>query len=105
MPLLATLLSTLGASIFGLIAAITGAKIATRLLAVAALATLYISCVVYFTTIIGPWIGTIFSGQYGQLLGLLFPPISGSVLASLAGYWGCVAGLKYVSSLTKMAVG
>lgn len=105
MPLLAKLLAALGGSIFGLIAAVTGAKLATRLIAVATLAALYISCVVYFTTVIGPWIGTVFASQYGQLLGLLFPPISGSVIASLAGYWGCVTGLKYVSSLTKMAVG
>lgn len=105
MPLFATLFHAIGTALFSLIAGITGAKIATRLAAVAALATIYVSCVVYFTTIIGPWMTGIFSSQYGQLLGLLFPPISGTILASLAGYWGCVAGLKYVSSLTKMAVG
>jgi hypothetical protein len=105
MPLLASLLASIGTSIFGLIAGLVGAKIAARLVAVAGLATLYISCVVYFTSVVGPWMATVFSSQYGQLLGLLFPPISGSIIASLAGYWGCVAGLKYVSSLTKMAVG
>lgn len=105
MPLLAAFLGTIGTSIFGLVAAIFGAKIATRLLAVAALATIYISCVVYFTSMISPWLSGVFSSTYGQLLGLLFPPISGTVIASLAGYWGCVASLKYVSSLTKMAVG
>lgn len=105
MPLFASLFSGIASSIFGLIAALVGAKIAARLTAVGALAVIYISCVVYFTTIIAPWLAGIFESQYGQLLGLLFPPISGSVLASLAGYWGCVTGLKYVSSLTKMAVG
>lgn len=105
MPLFAALFSSIGTAIFGMIAAITGAKIATRLLAVASLAVIYVSCVVYFSTIVAPWMTGIFSSQYGQLLGLLFPPISGTVLASLAGYWGCVTGLKYVSSLTKMAVG
>ena len=59
----------------------------------------------FFTGLIGPWLGTLFSSTYGQLLGLLFPPISGTVVASLAGYWSCVIGVKYVSSLTKMAVG
>lgn len=105
MPILAKMLAALGASIFALIAGITGAKMATRLIAVASLATIYLSCVVYFSTMIAPWIGSVFAGQYGQLLGLLFPPISGTIIASLSGYWGCVAGLKYVSSLTKMAVG
>lgn len=105
MPFLGSILGAIGSSLFALIAAITGVKMAARLSAVAALAVIYISCVVYFTQVIGPWIGNVFSSQYGQLLGLLFPPIAGTVLASLIGYWGCVASLKYVSSLTKMAVG
>lgn len=105
MPLLGKLLAAVGSSIFGLIAGIVGAQLAARLTAVAGLAALYISCVVYFTQVIGPWLAGVFSSQYGQLLGLLFPPVSGSVLAGLVGYWGCVAGLKYVGSLTKMAVG
>lgn len=105
MGAIVTLLGAIGSSIFGLIAALVGGKLAARLTAVASLAAIYLSCVVYFTTMIGPWIGSVFSSQYGQLLGMLFPPISGSVIAALVGYWGCVAGLKYVSSLTKMAVG
>lgn len=105
MPLLATLLASVGSGIYALIAAIVGAKIATRLTAVAALAAIYISCIAFFMGLIEPWLATLFSSTYGQLLGLLFPPTSGSVIAGLAGYWSCVVGLKYVSSLTKMAVG
>ena len=105
MPLLATLLASVGSGIYSLIAAIVGAKIATRLTAVAALAAIYISCSAFFMGLIEPWLATLFSSTYGQLLGLLFPPISGTVVASLAGYWSCVIGVKYVSSLTKMAVG
>lgn len=105
MGAIVTALGALGSSLFALIAGLTGARIAARLTAVLALATIYLSCVVYFTTMVAPWIGAVFTNQYGQLLGLLFPPVSGTVIASLVGYWGCVAGLKYVSSLTKMAVG
>ncbi len=105
MPLLATLLASGGSGIYALIAAIVGAKIATRLTAVAALAAIYISCIVFFMGLIEPWLATLFSSTYGQLLGLLFPPTSGSVIAGLSAYWSCVVGLKYVSSLTKMAVG
>lgn len=105
MPLLATLLASVGTGLYSLIIAAFGAKIAARLTAVAALAAIYISCVALFMTTISPWLATLFSSTYGQLLGLLFPPISGSVVAGLAGYWSCVIGVKYVSGLTKMAVG
>lgn len=105
MPLFASLLSAIGGAIFALIASLVGAKIAVRLIGVASLATIYISCVVYFSSIVGPWIAGVFASQYGQLLGLLFPPVAGTVIASLSAYWTCVIGLKYVSSLTKMAVG
>lgn len=105
MPLLGTLLSSLLTGLYGLIAAIVGAKAAIRVTAAVTLATIYVACVVHFTTLIGPWIGNIFTTGYGMLLGLLFPPIAGSVVASLSAYWICVAGQKYVTKLTKLAVG
>ena len=105
MPLFAALLSSIGTSIFTLIASLVGAKLAVRLLAVATLATAYVSGVVLFSTTIAPWISSVFTSQYGQLLGLLFPPVSGTVLAALSAYWASVIGFKYVASLTKMAVG
>lgn len=104
MPLLATFLASIGGGIYSLMVAMVGAKIATRLTAVAALAAIYISCIAFFMGLIEPWLSALFSSTYGQLLGLLFPPISGSIIAGLGGYWSCVIGLKYVSSLTKMAV-
>lgn len=105
MPLLAALFSGLMTSVFTLMASLVGAQIAARLLAVGAVATLYVASVVTFSQVIAPWISNVFSSQYGQLLGLLFPPVAGTVLASLIGYWGAVAAYKYVSSLTRMAVG
>ena len=69
------------------------------------IASIYISCVVYFSTMIYPWMQGIFNTAYGALLGLLFPPVAGTVMASLGAYWTCVIGVKYVSSLTKMAMG
>ena len=105
MPLLATFLGSIGTGIYALMLSMFGAKIAARLAAVLALATIYISCVALFMGLITPWLGALFSSTYGQLLGLLFPPVAGSVVAGLGTYWSCVIGVKYVSSLTKMAVG
>lgn len=105
MPLLGTLLLSLLKPIFNLIAWAIGVKNAIRLTAVATLATIYLSCVIYYSEMIVPWLTGVFSTAYGAFLGLLFPPISGTVLASLSAYWICVAGQKYVARLTKMAVG
>ena len=105
MPLFAALFSAISSSIFGLIVAAFGAKIAVRLTAVASVAALYAACVAVFNGMISPWIEAIFSTQYGQLLGLLFPPVSGTIMASLIAYWTSVLAFKYFSSLTKMALG
>lgn len=105
MPLLGTLLASLLTPIYAFMVAVLGAKAAIRVTAIATLATIYLSCVIYFTTQIGPWLAGVFSTGYGALLGLLFPPISGSVLAGLSAYWICVAGQKYVTKLTKLAIG
>ena len=105
MPLLAALLKSIGMGIFGIVVAAVGVKSAIRLTAVATLAALYVSSVVTFTTMITPWLTGVFNTQYGSLLGLLFPPVSGTVLASLSAYWVIVAGNKYLVRLTRMAVG
>lgn len=105
MPLLAAFLGSIGTSIYTVLLAMFGAKVATRIAAVMALAAIYISCLSLFIGLISPWLSAIFTSAYGQFLGLLFPPVAGSVIAGLGTYWTCVIGAKYVSSLTKMAVG
>lgn len=105
MPLLGKLLAGLFSWAVGILTALVGAKTAIRLTAVASLAAIYISCVLFFTSLIGPWFGMIFSTAYGSLLGLLFPPISGTVVAGLFAYYTCVAGARYVTTLTKLAIG
>lgn len=105
MPLFAALFSGIATSIFGLIASMVGAQIATRLVAVATVAALYVTFVGVFTAFIAPLIGSIFSTQYGQLLGLLFPPVAGTCVASLATLWAGILSYKYVSMFTRMAAG
>lgn len=105
MKLLGKLQLSIGEKIFNFLAGIFGAKIATRILAAGTLATIYLSCVILFTTMIGPWFLALFSTAYGALLGLLFPPIAGTVLGTLMTYRTCVVGVRYTSKLLKMAVG
>lgn len=105
MPLLAVLIKGLFGSLLGLLTALVGAKAAVRIAAATTLAGIYISCVLMFTNLVAQWIGMVFNTAYGQILGLLFPPISGTVVVSLFAYFTCVAGARYVKSLTKLAIG
>lgn len=102
MPLLGTLLAGLFGKVTALFIGMFGAKYGLRILAATALATGYVSCVVYWSGMIAPWMASIFATSYGSLLGLLFPPISGSVLAGLVGFWTAVIVQKYTSTLLKM---
>jgi hypothetical protein len=104
MRLFGNLQKKLMEQLFDFIAGTIGAKNAVRLIAVGTLATIYISCVVVFTTMIAPWLAGVFETAYGALLGLLFPPISGSVIASIMVYRTCVVGVRYTSALMKMAI-
>lgn len=105
MPLGALFLGSIGSLIYKVIVYLVGAQHAARVAAILALASIYIACVTYFSGMIYPWLQGIFGSAYGSLLGLLFPPVSGTVMASLSAYWVCIYGVHYVSSLTKAAMG
>lgn len=105
MPLLASLLAGIAGKFFALFVAAFGAVWGVRIAAAVALATGYIACVLYWSSMIIPWLTSILSTQWGYLLGLLFPPVSGTVLAGLVAFWTCVAVQKYTSTLIKLATG
>lgn len=104
MPLLGTLLAWIAGKFTALMIFMKGSAIAIRINGLLFVATIYVACVVTYTNIISDWISNVFNTSYGVLLGLLFPPVSGSVLASLGMYWTCVIGVRYISSLTKAAI-
>jgi hypothetical protein len=103
--LLGSLTKGLWEKLFDLLAGFLGVKYATRMTAVLLLASIYLACVATFTVMIAPWFAAIVSTGFGALLGLLFPPISGTIVASLMVYRMCVVGVKYTTRLIKMAVG
>jgi len=104
-PIFAALVNAIGVKFFALLLAMFGAKYAVRLAALTALAALYAAGLVAFSALISPWIGAVFNTQYGQLLGLLFPPVAGTVLAALAAFWSVVIVQKYSATLLKSAAG
>lgn len=104
MPLLAGLLSWIAGKFAALVLFMRGSAIAVRINGLLFVAGIYVSCVVAFSSYVADWINNIFNTTYGTLLGLLFPPISGTVMFGLATYWTCVIGVRYISSLTKAAI-
>lgn len=105
MPIFSNLFSWFVGLFVSAVSAVVGVKAATKVSAILALATIYISCVAYYSSMIVPWLEAALITQFGALLGLLFPPVSGTVLAGLVGYWTCVAGARYTATLLKLAAG
>jgi len=104
MKLLGNLVAGGWEKFFNFFANLLGARAAFRITAITALATIYLSCVLVFTAMIGPWFAAIISTTYGFLLGLLFPPIAGTVVAAIMTYRMCVVGVKYTSKLMAIAI-
>ena len=45
---------------------------------------------VLFNAMVSPLVASMFSTQYGQFLGLAFPPVAGTCLATITATWvGC----------------
>ncbi len=101
MPLLAAFLGPLLRGIYKLYLGLQAQNWAMRIAIVAALATLYVACVATFTAMIIPWFGAILETGFGMLLGLLFPPASGTVVASLGMFWACVLAKRLTVRLMK----
>jgi hypothetical protein len=87
MPLLAQLLASLFGATTALLLKLLSARLALRVGGVLAVAALGTALVVAFNLFVTPLVGGLFSTQYGQLLGLVFPPISGTILTGLLVFW------------------
>lgn len=105
MSIFATLIGWIATKLAYVLLVIQGSKIAYRLWGLTFVAGVYVSCVLLFTqTIEQWWSGILLAGDLGMLLGLLFPPMAGTVLGMLITYWTCLIGTRYFASLTKAAV-
>lgn len=99
MPFLGALIQKLGERLVAWLTQLFGVTWTIRLSAGAALAAGYVTCVVGFSALIAPWFDAITSTTYGQVLGLAFPPVSGTVVAGLVTLWTCVFTLRYTKQL------
>ncbi|ODU08182.1 MAG: hypothetical protein ABS84_14100 [Rubrivivax sp. SCN 71-131] len=104
MPVFAALFKATMAGFYSLYLAIKAKEIALRLLAIATIAATYIAAVTMFTAYVQPLIAVLFATSYGQVIGLAFPPIAGTVLAGLVALWGALVAKNYYYKVIKIGV-
>lgn len=95
MPALAALFSSLLASLSVFLAKMFAIRLAVRLVGVAAIVAAGTALTATFNAFVAPLVQQIFTTQYGQFLGLVFPPIAGTVVASLMALWLAIITYKW----------
>lgn len=90
MPLLAAWLGNLFGGLVAFLARFVGVKLAARTLGVAGMVAAIAALMALFNTQIAPLVAQAFSTSYGAVIGLAFPPIAGTCLATITTVWvGC----------------
>ena len=103
MPLLAALFSTLAGGMASFLAAIWAKKIGVTIVAIAAFAAALVALMLTFNVLVAPLVQSMFSTSLGQFIGLAFPPIAGTCLASLGACWGACALYKLKIQAIRMS--
>jgi len=103
MPLLAKLIANLFGGVAAYFASFLTFKIATTAAAVAAFALSLVALMLAFNTIVSPLVAQMFSTQFGQFMGLAFPPAAGTCLAAISATWAACALYKLKIQSIKMS--
>ena len=82
MPALALLIPIFFSALTRFLFALFAGRAALALLGVGALTALGYEFVAYFNTAISPLVAGLFSNPYGQVIGLAFPPVAGTCVAT-----------------------
>jgi hypothetical protein len=103
MPVLAQLFVSLFGGLASSLVAMGTKKVATVAAAVVAFGLALAALMGVFNALVAPMVQAMFSTQYGQFLGLAFPPISGTCMAGIATCWGACALYKLKVQSIKMS--
>jgi hypothetical protein len=87
MPLFATFFGSVLAAFASFLVKFVSRKVAVATASLTALATISAALVVFFNTAVSPLVQQLFATQYGQLLGLAFPPVAGTCMAVIGSTW------------------
>lgn len=105
MPIFSALFTAFFSAFAIFIAKIFAAKIAIRALGVVVLTSLSVGLVTAFNVAVSPFVAAVFSTAYGQFLGLLFPPISGTVIVALLTFWTVVMVYRLQARAVSLTAG
>lgn len=103
MPVLGTLFTFLFGGIAAFFVEFLTKKVVVVGLAVAGCALALVALMLVFNNVVAPLVAQMFSTQYGQFLGLAFPPIAGTCMAGIASTWGACALYKLKLQSIKMS--
>lgn len=104
MPLLGALLSTLFGGLAAWFVQVLGRKVAVAGAGIAALAAITAALLVAMRTMVAPLLANMFATQYGQFLGLAFPPAAGNCLAIMAATMAACAVYRWQKGAISIAV-
>lgn len=90
MPLLGGLIQSLFGALAGFLLKAFAAKVAARVAAIGVFVALSGGLLAAFNLVVAPFLGQLFNTEYGQFLGLAFPPIAGTCMAAIAAVWVAV---------------
>jgi len=102
MPLFAQLFSSVFTAFAAFLLQFFASKVAVRVAAIAAVVALGTALLVLFNLAVAPFVLAMFSTNFGQLLGLVFPPVAGTVVAAIITLWG--ACLTYRLQVRAIAI-
>lgn len=103
MPIFAALVQSLFGAAALFLAQLWAKKVAVAALAVGAFAVALSVLMVVFNALVSPYLASMFQSQYGQFLGLAFPPIAGSCMASIGSCWAACGLYKLKMQSIKMS--
>lgn len=87
MPLLGAMISSLFGALSAFLVKLFLAKLAIRIAAVAAIVAVGTVLMTAFNNQVAPLVARMFQSQYGQFVGLAFPPVAGTCIAAITAVW------------------
>lgn len=105
MPIFAALFSSLFSALGAFLVKLFVAKVAIRIAAVGAITALASGLLVTFNSLVAPLVAQIVNHPYGQFLGLLFPPISGTIITILLTFFLAVKTYRIQSRAIAVTAG
>lgn len=104
MPLLGTLLVNLVGGLAGFFAQFLTRKVAVVSAALVALSTITAALLLVFNSAVSPLVGQLFATEYGQFLGLAFPPVAGNCLVTIGTVWSACTLYGWQAKALALAV-